>query len=344
MRNTRKIGVFLSGILLISGFGMNLTAKALDNGIYTAKCTPYYVHPVTGTVENRGGIDSVGIGQPMTDSATYPEALIEVDPDGNVFATVRLSLMDSIENVAFKVQADGNSPFYDVSYDVMQENLDANTTDFRMQIPNENSYLRANFYVVPMSRDVIYYIGFSDFQSGSSDFITSVEVVQPTESPQEEPQNEPIEEIQETQVPEETQPETTVETEVQTTTAETQAVTEKVTTTVTETESQTETETSTVVTTTETEATVIYTENGDEPMPSVGGNADNPRNGVMIYDEKGNLMQLSDVIGGTSAEITPEPEQNNSNNGFGVGVLAGVGGAAVIGGIIFTVTRKKGSQ
>ena len=343
MRNTRKIGVFLSGILLISGFGMNLTAKALDNGIYTAKCTPYYVHPVTGTVEDRGGIDSVGIGQPMTDSATYPEALIEVDPDGNVFATVRLSLMDNIENVAFKVQADGNSPFYDISYDVMQENLDANTTDFRMQIPNENSYLRATFYVVPMSRDVIYYIGFSDFQSGSSDFITSVEVVQPTESPQEEPQNEPIEESQETQVPEETQPETTVETEVQTTTAETQTVTEKVTTTVTETESQTETKTSTAVTTTETETTVIYTENGDDPMPSVGGNADNPGNGVMIYDEKGNLMQLSDVIGGTSAEITPEPEQNH-NSGFGVGVLAGVGGAAVIGGIIFAVTRKKGSQ
>ena len=343
MRNTRKIGVFLSGILLISGLSMNLTAKALDNGIYTAKCTPYYVHPITGTVEDRGGIDSVGIGQPMTDSATYPEALIEVDPDGNVFATVRLSLMDNIENVAFKVQADGNSPFYDVSYDVMQENLDANTTDLRMQIPNENSYLRATFYVVPMSRDVIYYIGFSDFQSGSSDFITSVEVVQPTESPQEEPQNEPIEESQETQVPEETQPETTAETEVQTTTAETQAVTEKVTTTVTETESQTETKISTAVTTTETETTIAYTENGDDPMPSVGDNADNSGNGVMIYDEKGNLMQLSDVIGGTSAEITTEPEQNH-NSGFGVGVLAGVGGAAVIGGIIFTVTRKKGSQ
>ena len=343
MRNTRKIGVFLSGILLISSLGMNLTAKALDNGIYTSKCTPYYVHPVTGTVEDRGGIDSVGIGQPMTDSATYPEALIEVDPDGNVFATVRLSLMDNIENVAFKVQADGNSPFYDVSYDVMQENLDANTTDFRMQIPNENSYLRATFYVVPMSRDVIYYIGFSDFQSGSSDFITSVEVVQPTESPQEEPQNEPIEESQETQVPEETQPETTDETEAQTTVAETQAVTEEITTTA-ETESQTETETSTAVTTTTVSTTVTYTENGDDPMPSVGGNVDNPGNGVMIYDEKGNPMQLSDVIGGTSAEITPEPEQNNSNNGFGVGVLAGVGGAAVIGGIIFAVTRKKGSQ
>ncbi len=345
MRNTRKIGVFLSGILLISGLGMNLTAKALDNGIYTAKCTPYYVHPVTGTVEDRGGIDSVGIGQPMTDSATYPEALIEVDPDGNVFATVRLSLMDNIENVAFKVQADGNSPFYDVSYDVMQENLDANTTDFRMQIPSENSYLRATFYVVPMSRDVIYYIGFSDFQSGSSDFITSVEVVQPTEPPQEEPQDAPIEENPEepeTQAPEETQPETTAETEAQTTAPETQAVTEEITTTA-ETESQAETETSTVVTTTETETTIAYTENGDDPMPSVGGNADNPGNGVMIYDEKGNLMQLSDVIGGTSAEITPEPEQNH-NSGFGVGVLAGVGGAAVIGGIIFAVTRKKGSQ
>ena len=335
MRSMQKTGVFLSGMLLISGLVGSLSAKALDNNIYTAKCTPYYIHPVTGIVEDRGGADSVGIGQPMTDSATYPEALIEVDPDGNVFATVRLSLMDNIENVAFQVQADGNAPFYDVSYDVMQENLDNNTTDFRMQIPSENSYLRAAFYVVPMSRDVIYYIGFSDFQEGSSDFITSVEVI--PEAPPEEPHEEPAEENPaepETEAAVETQPETT--TAVQSTEAETTA-------SETETESQTETETSTAVTTTTAETTTAYTENGDDPMPSVGGNADNPGNGIMIYDEKGNLMQLSDVIGGTSAEITTEPEQNN-NSGFGVGVLAGVGGAAVIGGIIFAVARKKGSQ
>ena len=180
----KSLGILCSSLLIFSGVMHSMTAKALDNGIYTAKCTPYYVHPVTGVVEDRGGIESQGIGQPMTDSATYPTALIEVDPNGNTYATVRLSLMDNIENVSFKVQADGNAPFNDVDYDIMQENLDDNTTDFRMQIPSENSYLRATFYVVPMSRDVVYYIGFSDLQPGSADFVTSVEVLSPTEQPQ----------------------------------------------------------------------------------------------------------------------------------------------------------------
>ena len=311
------MGLLCSGILVISG---DFSAKALDNGIYTAKCTPYYIHPVTGVVEDRGGIESQGIGQPMTDSATYTTALIEVDPNGNTFATIRLSLMDNIEDVSFMVQADGNAPFYDVSYDIMQEDLDNNTTDFRMQIPNENSYLRATFYVVPMSRYVIYYIGFSDFAPGSADFITSVEVLAPTELPQ-------------TDAPQTEAPTDAAVTSESITTTETTttAATDKAETTTTKSEKETET------------TTVAVTPNDEGYMPQTGGRSDADGLGVLIYDERGNKMNLSDIVDG-SAEGA---DKDTGDNKMVIGVLAGCGGTVAVLGIAYAIIRakrKKGSK
>ena len=313
----KSLGLLCGGFLILSGVMNGLTAKALDNGIYTAKCTPYYVHPVTGVVEDRGGIESQGIGQPMTDSATYPTALIEVDPNGNTYATVRLSLMDNIENVSFKVQADGNAPFTDASYDIMQENLDDNTTDFRMQIPSENSYLRATFYVVPMSRDVVYYIGFSDLQPGSADFVTSVEVLAPTEHPQ-------------TDAPQTEAPTDAAVTSESTTTTTT-AATDKAETTTTKAEKETET------------TTVAVTPNDEGYMPQTGGRSDADGLGVLIYDERGNKMNLSDIVDG-SAEGA---DKDTGDNKMVIGVLAGCGGTVAIIGIVYAIIkarRKKGSK
>ncbi len=317
----KSLGILCSGFLLLSGAINGMTAKALDNGIYTAKCTPYYVHPVTGVVEDRGGIESQGIGQPMTDSATYTTALIEVDPNGNTYATVRLSLMDNIENIAFQVQADGNAPFNDVSYDIMQEDLDNNTADFRMQIPSENSYLRATFYVVPMSRDVIYYIGFSDLQPGSADFVTSVEVIAPTEPPQ---TDAPTNEL----------------TDAATSSAESTTSAETTTTAATTTE-KAETTTKAIEKETET-TTVAVTPDEEGYMPQTGGRSDADGFGVLIYDERGNKMNLSEIVDG-SAEGA---EKDTGNNKMVVGVLAGCGGTLALVGIAYALirSRKKGSK
>lgn len=177
-------GILCSTALLMSSAIVSISASALDNGIYLADATPYYAHPYTGVIEDSGGESSSVLGQSMTESALCPQALIEVDTNGNMYATVRLSLMDNIENPQFMVQNDGYSSFYDVSADCMQENLDNNTSDFRFPIASENSIVRSTFYVVPMGRDVIFYIGFSNLTEGSGDFVTSVEVVTPTEEEQ----------------------------------------------------------------------------------------------------------------------------------------------------------------
>lgn len=299
--------VLCGGVLWAMLLPLGISVNALDNGVYLAKATPYYVHPVTGVVEDSGGVDSVGIGQPMTDSATYPQALIEVDPDGNTFATVRITLMDNIEDVSFQVQENGTAPFYDAPYDVMQENLDQNYTDYRMQIPSENAYLRATFYVAPMGRYVIYYIGFSELQSGSGDFITSVAVV---------PQNENSDV---TETPAETAlPETTTAASETTVTKST-------------------TQTTSATTTAQTAETILTTVS----MPKAAARDAEDGDGLILYDENGEKMQLSQL---TDHSKTEKETQSSASSVAVIVVCVGIavaGGAALT---VFLIRKRKEKQ
>lgn len=147
-----------------------IPAYAASHGIYTATATPHYRNPLTGKIEDSGGEDSEVLGQSMTESATDTKALVEVDSNGNTYITVRLKLMDNIQNPTFKV--DGSS----VSASLMQEDYTANTADYRMKVASENSVIRCSMYVVPMGRDVIFFITVSNLNSGSGDFVTSISV------------------------------------------------------------------------------------------------------------------------------------------------------------------------
>ena len=147
-----------------------IPAYAASHGIYTATATPHYRNPLTGKIEDSGGEDSEVLGQSMTESATYTKALVEVDSNGNTYITVRLKLMDNIQNPTFKV--DGST----ASASLMQEDYSANTADYRMKVASENSVIRCSMYVVPMGRDVIFFITVSNLNSGSGDFVTSIAV------------------------------------------------------------------------------------------------------------------------------------------------------------------------
>ena len=160
-----------------------IPAFAASNGIYTATATSHYKHPTTGKIEDSGGEGSYVLGQSMTDSALNKAALVEVDPQGNTYVTIRLNLMDNIQNPNFQVDASRSGSFSAVSATVMQEDYSNNTTDFRMKVPSENAIIRCNMYVVPMGREVIFYITVGNLQSGSGDFVTSVKVEQPEPEP-----------------------------------------------------------------------------------------------------------------------------------------------------------------
>lgn len=159
-------------LALVAGI-TSIPVLAASNGIYTATATSHYKHPTTGVIEDSGGESSYVLGQSMTDSALNKAALVEVDSSGATWVTIRLNLMDNIQSPQFQV--DGSS----VSATLMQEDYTNNTADFRMQVPSENAIIRCNMYVIPMGRDVIFYITVGNLQSGSGDFVTSVKVEEP---------------------------------------------------------------------------------------------------------------------------------------------------------------------
>ncbi|MDE5985034.1 MAG: hypothetical protein K2H13_07260 [Eubacterium sp.] len=179
----KKIFKILCCISIVLAVVMSLncvTAFAASNGIYIATATPHYKHPGTGIIEDSGGEGSAVLGQSMTESATYTKALVEVDSSGNTYVTVRLQLMDNIQNPKFKVDGKRNGSFSSVSASLMQEDYINNTADYRMNVPSENAVIRCDMYVIPMGRDVIFYITVSDLQSGSDDFVTSIKLEETT--------------------------------------------------------------------------------------------------------------------------------------------------------------------
>lgn len=202
MKHTAKALRMLCSVVVMLVLAASITAipaYAASNGIYLATATPHYRHPTTGVIEDAGGDGSAVLGQSMTESALYRQALVEVDPHGTTYVTVRLKLMDNIQTPQFQV--DGSA----VSASLMQEDYTENTADYRMRVGSENSVIRCNMYVVPMGREVIFYITVSALQSGSGDFITSVTVEKPS-TPASEPADEtpaktPAETTPDTQTP-----------------------------------------------------------------------------------------------------------------------------------------------
>ena len=161
----------------------SIPVLAASNGIYTATATSHYRHPTTGVIEDSGGESSYVLGQSMTDSALNKAALVEVDSSGATWVTIRLNLMDNIQSPQFQV--DGSS----VSATLMQEDYSNNTADYRMRVNSENSIIRCNMYVIPMGREVIFYITVGGLSAGSGDFVTSITVEEP--EPVVEPEPEP---------------------------------------------------------------------------------------------------------------------------------------------------------
>lgn len=169
-------------LALVAGI-TSIPVLAASPGIYTATATSHYRHPTTGVIEDSGGESSYVLGQSMTDSALNKAALVEVDSSGATWVTIRLNLMDNIQSPQFQV--DGSS----VSATLMQEDYSNNTADYRMRVNSENSIIRCNMYVIPMGREVIFYITVGGLSAGSGDFVTSITVEEP--EPVVEPEPEP---------------------------------------------------------------------------------------------------------------------------------------------------------
>ncbi len=174
MKLKRFTAAAICAALAVSLFAVPVSA--LEKGAYTAPCNTYYRNPDTGAIDD-GGTKDESLGEGMCRSAIYETALIESDGQ-NTYITVRMQLMSNIRNIKFSVQQTAGDPnsYKSVSYDTTQEDASADTADMRFQVPKADSYIRCDMYVIPMGRDVVYYINASadEATAGLEDFVATV--------------------------------------------------------------------------------------------------------------------------------------------------------------------------
>ncbi|AOT69848.1 heme-binding Shp domain-containing protein [Geosporobacter ferrireducens] len=154
----KRIFSFLMAIAVILGMtGVN--AFALEDGIYMISNTTSYVNPDTGKTDD-GGTDT-SIGEAMARNMTYPATLYELK-GGKHYITLRIKMVSYIDNIQFKVQEKkGEGKNYKaVSHTVVGENKEADTRDYRVEIPSMDLRINATFFVAPMKRNVTYFVSF----------------------------------------------------------------------------------------------------------------------------------------------------------------------------------------
>jgi hypothetical protein len=202
MRNSRLLALTVAAVVMAFAFtAASAAPPGYEDGAYTAATNTYYLNPDTGVTDD-GGSKNAALGEGMCRSVVYKTALVEFDGD-KIYATVRLQLMSNMKDFRLYVQegAGGNytkeSPrsYSKVKPRTMSEDAGADTTDFRFEIPSVTAYMSWEMYVIPMGRDVKFYMNLSDeLTPGGEDFIVSVKPKAspaPTAAPEPEPSSAP---------------------------------------------------------------------------------------------------------------------------------------------------------
>ncbi|MDR1158445.1 MAG: hypothetical protein LBK75_09140 [Oscillospiraceae bacterium] len=145
-------------------------ARAAADGTYLAATHTHYLNPDTGRTDD-GGTQNAALGEGMCRSVVYEKALAEIR-DGRCFVTVRLQLMSNMRDFRLSAQQTPGGAYAAITPAVMQEDAAQDTADYRFEIPALDSYLCWEMYVVPMGRDVKFYMNLDTaLTEGTGDFV-----------------------------------------------------------------------------------------------------------------------------------------------------------------------------
>ncbi len=153
-------------IILTLALLLFFVPNVLAYSIETATASAHYEHPVLKIIEDKG--NNIGIGQGMCDNVVHPQALFE-EVDGELYLGFRFNLADNIETVNFAVQKAGDESFVGVDHELVSST--DTSRDYRIKVPSKDVIVRAEAFITAMGRAVIFYMDFSDFVEGNTDFI-----------------------------------------------------------------------------------------------------------------------------------------------------------------------------
>lgn len=258
MKLFRKILCFAVTAAVMTAAAVSV--YALDDGAYTVSRETSYVNPDTGVTEDGG--TNIALGDSMCASITEDKLLVE-QSQGRTYMTIGLGLMSNIENVRIMIQSDDGN-YYEVETTITgscERNGDL-CNHYRFEVPYAGVRISPILYVIPMGRDVQYFVtvDMSSAEPGSGNFKSEMVVETPpeTEAPQE---TEPQTEQTYTEPAQTEAPQTTTTLPTTTTKKVTNTTVSSVSDAVTDlSSSSSETESSSLVETTTTTTTAVVTE------------------------------------------------------------------------------------
>ncbi|MEC4273266.1 heme-binding Shp domain-containing protein [Adlercreutzia sp. R25] len=142
-------------------------AFAVVSSVKTAEVAPSYPNPITGEIEDPGDPNMVAMAESMMEGVTFPYALVETDVDGNVFVSLRFNLADQENGVTMEASTDG-AEYVAAPGEMVASNAEDNTADWRFQVPAGTQYLRSHLGVIPIEREVIYFLTLGNSIDGNS--------------------------------------------------------------------------------------------------------------------------------------------------------------------------------
>lgn len=171
----------LAGVVAVALAAAPAPAQAAQTSVQTAAVVPSYANPATGAIEDSGGTANQALGESMTASCVFDQALVERAADGRLYATMRFRLIDQISAVAIDVSGDGGATFTSASVQEMQrdvshgEGSQDNVGDYQFEVPAADAVVRVHLDVVPMGRAVVCFATLGAASDGNpSGFVESV--------------------------------------------------------------------------------------------------------------------------------------------------------------------------
>lgn len=163
---------FLLCLMVSGSFPANAYAKTLP--CKSATATGSYSHPHTGIIEDSGGESSKALGQSMVSNVVDTNALIETLDTGDYLFSIRFHLMNSLSDIRLYTQMPGDTSWKSISFEQTASGDD--TGDFRFQVSDTDTIIKAECKVDAMGRYVVFYITLSNFTDGNSGHFVQMEV------------------------------------------------------------------------------------------------------------------------------------------------------------------------
>lgn len=190
----KKILSIALSLLIFCSVGVK--ASDITHGAYGVLANTNYSNPDTGIIDDNGSDDA--LGGAMSRSCTATTALVEKDGD-KYYVTIRLLLQSSTNDAKFWERT-GYNTYSATNYEMIAENAVADSIDYRFEVANPFAPIKVSMYVVPMGRDVVWFVELdeSTVSADTGDFIVTVKAVETLET--EVAQTESVELEQETEI------------------------------------------------------------------------------------------------------------------------------------------------